>query len=34
MMLNIGGRLSTLQGIAYTTEWFVVGVVISLVYRG
>jgi hypothetical protein len=34
MLLNIGGRLSTLQGIAYSAEWFVVGVVISLVYRG
>jgi len=33
MMLHIGGRLSMLQGIAYTAEWFVVGVVISLVYR-
>ena len=34
MLLNIGWRQSTLQGIAYTAEWFVVGVVISLVYRG
>lgn len=34
MLLNIGGRLSTLQGLAYMAEWFVVGVVISLVYRG
>ncbi len=34
MNLNIGWRLSTLQGIAYTAEWIVVGVVISLVYRG
>lgn len=34
MLLNIGGRLSALQGVAYAAEWFVVGVVISLVYRG
>jgi hypothetical protein len=34
MLLNIGWRQSTLQGIAYTAEWIVVGVVISLVYRG
>jgi hypothetical protein len=34
MMLNIGWRLSMLQGIVYTAEWIVVGVVISLVYRG
>ena len=34
MMLNIGRRLSTLQGIVYTSEWIAVGVVISLVYRG
>ena len=34
MMLNIGRRLSMLQGIVYTAEWIVVGVVISLVYRG
>jgi hypothetical protein len=34
MMLNIGWRVSTLQGIVYTAEWIVVGVVISLVYRG
>jgi hypothetical protein len=34
MNLNIGWRLSMLQGIAYTAEWIVVGVVISLVYRG
>jgi hypothetical protein len=34
MNLNIGWRLSALQGIAYTAEWIVVGVVISLVYRG
>ena len=33
MMLNISRRLSMLQGIVYTTEWIVVGVVISLVYR-
>jgi hypothetical protein len=34
MLLNIGWRQSMLQGIAYSAEWFVVGVVISLVYRG
>ena len=34
MLLNIGGRQSTLQGIAYSVEWLVVGIVISLVYRG
>lgn len=34
MNLNIGSRLSALQGIAYSAEWIVVGVVISLVYRG
>jgi uncharacterized protein YneF (UPF0154 family) len=34
MLLNIGGRQSTLQGIAYSAEWLVVGIVISLVYRG
>jgi hypothetical protein len=34
MMLNIGGRLSMLQGIVYSAEWIVVGIVISLVYRG
>lgn len=34
MLLNIGWRLAMLQGIAYTTEWFVVGVVIGLAYRG
>lgn len=34
MLLNIGRRLSTLQGIAYSAEWIVVGIVISLVYRG
>jgi|SRR5687767_6393536 hypothetical protein len=34
MMLNIGWRLSVLQGIVYTAEWIVVGIVISLVYRG
>lgn len=33
MNLNIGGRLTALQGMAYTAEWLVVGVVISLVYR-
>lgn len=34
MMLNIGWRLSALQGIVYSAERIVVGVVISLVYRG
>ena len=34
MNLNIGWRLSALQGIAYSAEWIVVGVVISMVYRG
>ena len=34
MMLNIGWRLSTLRGVAYAAEWMMVGVVISLVYRG
>ena len=33
MMLNIGRRLSALQGVVYTAEWIVVGIVISLVYR-
>lgn len=33
MLLNIGWRQSALQGIAYSAEWFAVGVVISLVYR-
>lgn len=33
MLLNIGGRQSALQGIAYMAEWFAVGVAISLVYR-
>jgi hypothetical protein len=34
MNLNIGRRLCTRQGIVYTPEWIVVGVVISLGYRG
>ena len=34
MLLSIGPRFSTLQGMVYAAEWFVVGVVISLVYRG
>jgi hypothetical protein len=34
MNLNIGWRLTALQGIAYSAEWIVVGIVISLVYRG
>src|SRR5687768_14830103 len=33
MLLNIGGRQSMLQGIAYSAEWIAVGIVISLVYR-
>ena len=33
MLLNIGPRLSILQGLAYAAEWIVVGIVISLVYR-
>ena len=33
MLLNIGWRQSMLQGIAYSAQWIVVGVVISLVYR-
>ena len=33
MMLNIDWRQSALQGIVYTAEWIVVGIVISLVYR-
>ncbi len=32
--LNIGGRLTAFQAIAYSVEWLVVGIVISLVYRG
>jgi hypothetical protein len=32
--LNIGGRLTAFQAIAYTAQWLVVGIVISLVYRG
>jgi hypothetical protein len=34
MMLNVGWRLSALQAIVYTLEWILVGLVISLVYRG
>lgn len=34
MLLNIGARLSVLQGLVYATEWIAVGVVLSLVYRG
>jgi hypothetical protein len=34
MNLNIGWRVAMLQGVAYTAEWIVVGVVIGLVYRG
>jgi dihydrofolate reductase len=34
MLLNIGWRLSALQGIVYAAEWIVVGLMISLVYRG
>lgn len=32
--LNIGGRLTTFQAIADSVQWLVVGIVISLVYRG
>jgi hypothetical protein len=32
--LNIGARLTTFQAIAYSVQWSVVGMVISLVYRG
>jgi hypothetical protein len=31
--LNIGGRLTAFQTVAYCVEWLVVGIVISLVYR-
>ena len=34
MNLWIGWRLSALQGIAYSAEWIMVGVAISLVHRG
>ena len=34
MNLNIGWRLAALQGLAYSAEWIVVGIVISLVYHG
>lgn len=34
MLLNIGGRQSMLQGVASMAQWIVVGIVISLVYRG
>lgn len=34
MLLNIGWRLTITQGVVYMAEWIVVGVVISLVYRG
>jgi hypothetical protein len=32
--LNIGGRLTVYQGVAYFVEWIVVGIVISFVYHG
>jgi hypothetical protein len=32
--LNIGRRLTTFHAAAYSVEWLVVGIVISLVYRG
>ena len=32
--LNIGTRLTVYQAIAYFIEWFVAGIVISLVYHG
>jgi hypothetical protein len=31
--LNIGIRLSVIQAVAYFSEWLIVGVVISLIYR-
>ncbi|HTI37344.1 MAG TPA: hypothetical protein VL484_07300 [Vicinamibacterales bacterium] len=31
--LNIGGRLTALQAVAYFVEWLAVGVVIAAVYR-
>jgi len=31
--LNIGLRLTVLQGVAYFIEWLVVGIVIGLIYR-
>lgn len=31
--LNIGGKLTMQQGIAYFIEWLIVGVVIGLIYR-
>ena len=34
MLLNLSWRLSALQGLAFSLEWFTVGVVIALVYRG
>ena len=34
MLLNSGRRQSILQGIGFTAEWIVVGIVLSLVYRG
>jgi len=34
MLLNVGRRLSALQGIVYAAEWLAVGIAISLVYRG
>jgi hypothetical protein len=32
--LNIGSRLTVYQGVAYFLEWIIVGLVVSLVYRG
>jgi hypothetical protein len=32
--LNIGGKLTLFQAIAYFAEWTVVGIVIGLIYRG
>jgi hypothetical protein len=31
--LNIGIRLSVIQAVAYFSEWLIVGIVISLIYR-
>ena len=33
MNLNVGARLSALQGVVYASEWIAVGIVISLIYR-
>jgi hypothetical protein len=33
MNLNIGGKLTLQQAIAYFIEWLIVGIVIGLIYR-